>query len=123
MRHKTKKVKLGRQPDHVSALIKNLTTSVILYEKVKTTRAKAKAIVPYIEKIITIARKVENGKMGKREGIRELSLRVLDANASRKLLEELGKRYATRSSGFTRITALGFRSGDAAPVVQIELIK
>ncbi|KKT75071.1 MAG: 50S ribosomal protein L17 [Candidatus Peregrinibacteria bacterium GW2011_GWA2_44_7] len=62
MRHRVKKVKLGREADHRNALLKNLATSIILHEKIKTTKAKAKAVVPKVEKMITLARAVETGK-------------------------------------------------------------
>ena len=122
MRHRVKKVNLGRTNSHTVALLKNLVTSIILFEKVKTTEAKAKAAKPQVEKLITLARAVESGKKEKREAIREFNRQLFDENASRKLLEELGKRYADRTSGFTRTTHLGNRSGDAAPIVQIELV-
>lgn len=122
MRHQVHKKKFGRQADHTRAMLKNLTTSLILYEKIKTTRAKAKAVAPRVEKLITLARSVEAGKVSAREAIRRFEAELFDENASRKLIEELGKRYAKRESGFTRTTALRTRPGDAAPVVQIELI-
>lgn len=122
MRHKVHKKKFGRQSDHTRAMLKNLTTSLILYEKIKTTRAKAKAVAPRVEKLITLARAVDKGKVSVREAIRRFESELFDENASRKLVEELGKRYAKRESGFTRMIALRNRSGDAAPVVQIELI-
>lgn len=122
MRHRVKKVKLGRAGDHTTALLKNLATSVILYEKVKTTRAKAKAIAPKVEKWITLARAAENGVKSKRDVIRQFNSEMFDQNASRKLLEELAPRYKDKASGFTRITNIGFRAGDASPMVQIELI-
>jgi large subunit ribosomal protein L17 len=103
-------------------MLKNLLTSTILYEKVQTTVAKAKAVQPMVEKLITLARAAESGKKPKREVIREFDRQLFDKNASRKLLEELGKRYADRNSGFTRITHLGNRPGDAAPKVQLELV-
>ena len=123
MRHKIHKKKFGRQVDHTRAMLKNLTTSLILYGKIKTTRAKAKAVTSRIEKLISLARNVDAGKISLREGIRHFESELFDANASRKLIEELGKRYAKRESGFTRMTALRTRPGDAAPVVQIELIE
>lgn len=103
-------------------MMRNLATSVILYEKVKTTQARAKAVAPRVEKMITAARKVEAGEMTKMSAIRKFKNELFDENASRKLLEELGKRYAKRTSGFTRIIKIGHRSGDAAPVVQLELV-
>ena len=122
MRHRVKKVKLGREADHRNALLKNLATSIILHEKIKTTKAKAKAVVPKVEKMITLARAVETGKKTKREVIRALEGQLFDENASRKLMEELAVRYKDRNSGFTRMTNLGFRAGDASSMVQIELI-
>lgn len=123
MRHRVKKQpKFGRQNDHVKAMLKNLVTSVILYEKVQTTEAKAKAIAPRIDKLISLARAVGTGKTSEREAIRRFQMELFDENASRKLLQELGKRYVDRTSGFTRITHLGARGGDAAPMVQIELL-
>lgn len=121
MRHRVKKSNFGRQGDHQRALLKNLTTSVVLYEKVKTTQAKAKAVAPRVEKLISVARSVEAGKTTKMDAIRKFKRELFDENASRKLLEELGKRYADRQSGFTRITHIKQRAGDAAPLVQLEL--
>lgn len=117
MRHRVKKVKLGRDKDHRIALLKNLATSIIIYEKVKTTKAKAKAVAPVVEKLINVAKK-EN----EMNAIREINRIVLDKNAGKKLIKELKKKYQDRKSGYTRIINIGFRSGDAAPMVQIELV-
>ncbi|MFA5842914.1 MAG: 50S ribosomal protein L17 [Candidatus Gracilibacteria bacterium] len=123
MRHRTKKLKIGgREPDHRNALVKNLITSLILHEKIKTTEAKAKAIAPRVERLITKAKSVASGAKLEREIIREFKASLFDENASRKLLEELTKRYSDRTSGFTRITHFKNRPGDAAPVVYIELV-
>ena len=91
--------------------------AVIIYEKVKTTSTKAKAVQPFIEKLITIAKKKE-----KREAIREIERLLQHKNSSKKILEVLVEKYKDRNSGYTRLTKLGYRSGDNAPVVQIELI-
>ena len=123
MRHRVKKTNFGRESDHQKALLRNLLTSVILYEKVKTTKSKAKVVQPLVEKIITLARTVQSGKKEKREVIRLLNSQLFDENASRKLLEEIATRYTDRNSGFTRVTNLGFRAGDAAPMAQIELVQ
>lgn len=122
MRHRTKHTNFGRQKDHQKALLKNLATSVILYEKIKTTEAKAKVVAPRVEKLITVARKAESGKITKKDAIRKFKAALFDENASRKLIEEIGKRYKDRTSGFTRITHIGNRAGDAAPYVQLELV-
>lgn len=122
MRHRIKKTKFGREGSHNTAMLKNLITSVILYGKVKTTITKAKSVKPQIEKLISLARAVELGKKSKREAIRTFDRELFDKNASIKLIEELGKKYNERSSGFTRIVHLGHREGDAAPMAQIELV-
>ncbi|MBI4232589.1 50S ribosomal protein L17 [Candidatus Peregrinibacteria bacterium] len=117
MRHKVKKVKLGSDKDHTTALVRNLAMSVIIYEKIKTTTAKAKAVQPFIERLITIGKSKE-----KREAIRELDRLLQHKNSSKKILEVLIEKYKDRNSGFTRITKLGYRAGDNAPVVQLELV-
>lgn len=117
MRHKVKKLKLGTDKDHRTALLRNLAMSVIIYEKVKTTSAKAKAVQPFVERLINIAKKKE-----KRHAIREIERLLQHENSSRKILEVLIEKYKDKPSGYTRITKLGYRSGDNAPVVQIELI-
>lgn len=117
MRHKVHKVKLGSDKDHTTALVRNLAMSVIIYEKIKTTTAKAKAVQPFIERLITIGKNKET-----REAIRELDRLLQHKNSSKKILEVLVEKYKDRNSGFTRITKLGYRTGDNAPVVQLELV-
>jgi len=118
MRHKVKKLKLGTDKDHRTALVRNLAMSVIIYEKVKTTKTKAKAVQPFVERLINIAKNKE-----KRHGIREIEKLLQHKNSSRKIFEVLIDKYKDRSSGYTRITNLGNRKGDNAPLVQIELVK
>ncbi|MBI2634253.1 50S ribosomal protein L17 [Candidatus Peregrinibacteria bacterium] len=117
MRHKVKKIRIGINKDHATALIRNLAMSVIIYEKIKTTEAKAKAVQPFIDRLINLAKQKE-----KREAIREIEKLLQHDNASKKILEVLLDKYKDRTSGYTRITRLGYRAGDNAPVVQIELV-
>lgn len=117
MRHQKKKIQLNRRPDHRKAMLRNLATSIILYEKVKTTQTRAKRIQPLIDKLIKIAKK--DNEMN---AIRQINKLVYDKNASRKLVKELKDRYKDRSSGFTRISNLKVRDGDAAILSQIELV-
>ncbi len=117
MRHKVKKVKLGIDKDHTTAIMRNLAMSVIIYEKIKTTAAKAKAVQPMVERLISV------GKKGnKKHAIREIERILQHENSSRKIIEVLAEKYKDKNSGFTRITKLGYRTGDNAPVVQLELI-
>jgi large subunit ribosomal protein L17 len=117
MRHKVKKVKLGSDKDHTTAIMRNLAMAVIIYEKIKTTQTKAKAVQPFVDRLINIGKKKE-----KREAIREIESLLQHKDSSRKILEVLKEKYKDRPSGYTRITKLGYRNGDSAPVVQIELI-
>jgi len=97
-------------------MLRNLATSIILYEKVKTTQTKAKTVKPIVEKLIT-----DSKKQSLPVAMRALNAYLSDKNASKKLARELLKRYEKKQSGFLRIIPLGYRAGDAAPMVQIEL--
>lgn len=118
MRHQKRQSKLGGRPrDARRLLLGNLATSIMIHEKIQTTQAKAKAVQPLVEDLINTAKRKD-----KRLAIRALNAVLQSELASRKVMDELLKRYADRSSGYTRITNIKFRAGDAAPLVQIELI-
>lgn len=117
MRHKVKKVKLGSDKDHKTALMRNLAMSVIIYEKVKTTTAKAKAVQPFVERLINTAKGED-----KKAAIRRVEKLLQHENSSKKMFEVLVEKYKDKNSGYTRITKVGNRKGDNAPIVQIELI-
>ena len=103
--------------DERRLLLGNLATSIMIHEKIQTTAAKAKAVQPLIDDLINTAKRKE-----KVLAIRALNSVLHSELASRKVMNELLKRYAERTSGYTRITAIKFRAGDAAPLVQIELV-
>lgn len=117
MRHRVKSSRLNRDKSHLDSMVRNMATSVILYEKVKTTESKAKLVKPVVEKLIT-----KSKKQSLPVAMRSLNAYLTDPNASKKLTRELMERYKDRSSGYLRITPLGYRAGDAAPMVQIELV-
>lgn len=117
MRHKKKKKQLNMQRDHRAAVMRNLATSIILFEKVKTTAAKAKQVQPIVEDLITKAKTKETV-----QAIRQIDQVVFDKKAGKKLLEVLKDRYKDRTGGYTRIVKLGRRDGDAAEMVQIQLV-
>lgn len=117
MRHRVHKVNIGTNKDHQTSLMRNLAMAVIIYEKVKTTATRAKAVQPFIERLINIGKKKD-----KLHAIREIEKLLQHENSSKKILEILKEKYKDKTSGYTRITNLGYRSGDNAPVVQIELI-
>lgn len=108
--------KLGRKKEHRERTLRNLATSLVLYEKVVTTAAKAKAVTPIVERLISKAR---GGNLASR---REAKRLLFDPNAVAKLFEDMVKRRGERTSGFVRQTKLGSRPGDGAPVVQLELL-
>ena len=117
MRHLNSKTIFSRPKGEREMMLRNLASSVIIYEKVKTTATKAKVVRSLVEKIITISKK---GDLNARR--RVISL-LPQKNAVKKSFEVLSKRYADRSSGFTRLTKLQNRQGDGAPIIQIELIQ
>jgi large subunit ribosomal protein L17 len=116
MRHRKKGKTLGRKAAPRKALLRNLAASVVLYEKVKTTEAKAKAVRPLVEKAITA------GKTPTLSSRRKLLSFFYTDHPVKKIMDVLGPRYATRPGGYTRITKLGHRKNDGAEMVQIELV-
>ncbi len=116
MRHRKKKVTLDRKTGPRRALLRNLATSVVLYEKIKTTKAKAKAIQPIVEHCVTLAK---GATLHKR---RQLIALLTHVNAVKKAFEVLAPRYKDRHGGYTRIVKIGRRVGDAAEMVQIEFV-
>lgn len=117
MRHKSRRNRLNQKPDHARLLQKNLVTSLVLYESIRTTRKRARVIQPLFDKLVTTA-KGDNTM----NAIRAINTAVADKNASRKLIEVLAKRYAGRTSGYTRVKAVGSRKGDGAELVDLTLI-
>lgn len=117
MRHQVKRKKLNMERGHRKAVLRSLATSIILFEHVKTTTARAKQVRPIVEGLITKAKTKET-----MHAIREIGKVVFDENASKKLLEVLKDRYKDRPGGYTRITKLGHRVGDAAEMVEISLV-
>jgi large subunit ribosomal protein L17 len=116
MRHRKSGTILDRKKAPREALLRNLATSVILYEKVTTTEAKAKAVRPLVERSIT------TGKDNSLAARRKLLKTFYTENTVNKILEVIGPRYKTRKGGYTRIVKLGPRKGDGAAMVQIELV-
>lgn len=115
MRHRKTGTTLDRKKGPREALLKNLATSVILHEKVQTTKAKAKAVRPLVEKLIT------TGKGGTLSDRRKL-ISVVGENAAKKVIEVLAPRYKERPGGYLRLTNLGRRQGDGAEMTQIEMV-
>ena len=117
MRHRKKGKTLGRKKAPREAMLRNLATSVVLYERIKTTEAKAKAIKPIVERFVTASR--DNSLHTRRK----LLSFFYDENAVKKLLDDLGPRFKDTPGGYMRITKLARRHGDNARVVQLEFVK
>jgi len=116
MRHRKKTVKLGRSQSHRDALLANQVVSLIVHQRIKTTLAKAKAVRPFAEKMLTL------GKRGDLHA-RRLAVSYLgQKDAVKKLFEDLAPRAASRAGGYTRIVKLGPRQSDSAPMAYIEWV-
>jgi ribosomal protein L17 len=116
MRHRIAGRKLGRTSSHRLALFRNMAAALIKHEQLTTTLPKAKELRPYVEKLITLAKK---GGLSNR---RLAHARLLDDAQLIKLFDILAKRYAERAGGYTRVVKAGIRASDAAPMAVIELV-
>ena len=117
MRHRVDLNRLGRKPSHRKALHKNMVTSLFKYERVKTTKPKAKAVRRTAEKMITRAKidNVHNRRM--------IAKKVSEKAVLNKLFKDIAPRFKKRPGGYTRILKLGRRIGDAAEMVLLELVE
>lgn len=116
MYHRIKQNKLNRTSSHRKSMFANMATSLVENEQIKTTLVKAKVLRPYIEKLVTKARK---GTLASR---REIISLIKSKRVAEKLISILSPRYKNRSGGYTRIIKSGFRSGDNAPMAYIEFV-
>ena len=116
MRHRVGGRKLSRTSAHRTALFRNLSAALIKHEQITTTVAKAKELRPYVEKLITLAKK---GGLSNR---RLAHARLLDDTQLVKLFDVLAARYADRNGGYTRIIKAGIRQSDASPMAIIEFV-
>ena len=117
MRHQKTRNKLSRDSAHRKALLMNLSKEVLAHDRIQTSQAKAKAVKPELEKLITLAKR---GDLHARR--QALSALGQDKFAVHKLFEEVAPRYADRPGGYTRILKLGPRRSDATEMVLLELV-
>ncbi len=130
MRHRKKTVKLQRRKDHREALLKNLCKSLIEHRRIKTTLAKAKALRPVAEKLLTLGKKAltAKGSDARQTGAigvhyRRMAYRTLQSETLvKKLVDEIATASLDRQGGYTRITKLGQRMSDSAPMAFIEWV-
>ena len=116
MRHRNSGFKLGRNTSHRRALLRNLTTSVLMEDRIETTLAKAKAVRPHVEKMITL------GKKGDLHSRRQALAWLQTREAVTRLFADVAPRYTDRAGGYLRITRSGFRQGDNGEKAFIELL-
>ncbi|WP_019610101.1 50S ribosomal protein L17 [Nocardiopsis sp. CNS-639] len=113
----TKGARLGSGPAHERHILANLATSLFQHGRIRTTEAKAKRLRPYAEKLITL------GKRGDLHARRQVLTKITDKAVVHELFTEIGPRYENRPGGYTRITKIGPRKGDNAPMAVIELVE
>ncbi len=116
MRHKSHHGRLGVQPAHRRAMVRNMVTSLLKHERIKTTKIRAKEVRRFAEKMITVAKKETLASK------REVLGFVREREVVNKLFKTLIYRYAQRKGGYTRILKLGYRPGDGAEMVFLELV-
>ncbi len=116
MRHGMSGRKFNRTKEHRKAMFKNLAQALIRNEQIKTTLPKAKDLRPVVEKLITLAKR--GGLHCRRQAVSQLQ----DQAVVKKLMDQLGARFASRAGGYTRIVKSGFRYGDNAPMAIIEFV-
>ncbi|MBA4765189.1 50S ribosomal protein L17 [Qipengyuania huizhouensis] len=116
MRHKISGRKLQRKTGHRKALFRNMSAALIKHEQILTTQAKAKELRPYIEKLITLAKR--GGLSNRRLAMSKLG----DETQLKKLFDILAERYSDREGGYTRVIKAGYRGSDAAAMAVIELV-
>ena len=124
MRHKVAKKKMGRPAGHRGALEKNLAVSLIIHEKMEATLEKAKFVRPFVEKVITRAKKgfSSSDKVVVFNTVKELRKTIGNEEAVRKLMDNVAGRFEKRDGGYTRIIKTGNRDGDNANTARIELL-
>lgn len=108
--------RLGKSPSHQRKILSNLAASLIMEERVTTTSAKAKMLRPYVEKIVTKARR------GDLHARRNVLAKIQDTEVVTKLFDDIGPRYEDRAGGYTRIVKVGPRRGDGTEMALIEFV-
>ena len=123
MRHRVKKRHLGRDKAHRKALYRNLITDLLEYDRIITTEAKAKAVKPQVEKLITKACRALNADVAGQVHARRRALRLLTSkDVMAKLFDEIAPAVADRPGGYTRMIKLPPRSGDNAKMAMVQLV-
>ncbi len=125
MRHRVAHRKLGRVTEHRIAMLRNQAIDLIKHERIRTTVARAKELRPFVERIITVAKRSLDAEPGSARAVnarRLVAVDIADRVVVQKLFGTIAPRYVDRPGGYTRILRLGHRRGDAAEVAEVELL-
>lgn len=125
MRHRVAHRKLGRVTEHRLSMLRNQATALIQHERIQTTVPRAKELRPFVERLITIARRSLKAGDGSNAGVtarRIVAADIADRDVVRKLFDTLAPRFADRPGGYTRLLRVGYRRGDSAEVAEVELL-
>lgn len=125
MRHRVAHRKLGRVTEHRIALLRNQAVALIRHERIRTTVPKAKELRPFVERIISIAKRSLDAPEGSSRGVtarRMVARDLADRDVVRKLFDTIAPRYVERAGGYTRLLRVGYRRGDSAEVAEVELV-
>ncbi|HYN08140.1 MAG TPA: 50S ribosomal protein L17 [Vicinamibacterales bacterium] len=125
MRHRVAYRKLGRVTEHRISMLRNQSVALLRHERIQTTVARAKELRPFVERIITIAKRSLNAPEGSTHGVtarRAVARDIADRAVVSKLFETIAPRYVERPGGYTRLLRLGHRRGDNADVAEVELL-
>jgi len=125
MRHRVAHRKLGRVTEHRIAMLRNQAMDLLRNERLETTVAKAKELQPFVERLITVAKRSIVSPTGAQHAViarRTVARDITDRAVVSKLFESLAPRYTERAGGYTRVLRLGYRRGDSAELAQIELV-
>jgi large subunit ribosomal protein L17 len=125
MRHNVAYRKLGRVTEHRIAMLRNQASNLILHERIQTTVPKAKDLRPFVEHLITVAKRSLDAPAGSSRAVvarRRVSVDIADREVVTKLFTVIAPRYTERAGGYTRLLRLGHRRGDAADIASVELV-
>lgn len=125
MRHRVAHRKLGRVTEHRISMLRNQAVALIQHERIQTTVPKAKELRPFVERIITVAKRSLNAAEGSSHGVtarRAVARDIADRDVVKKLFETIAPRFVGRNGGYTRLLRLGYRRGDSAEVAEVELL-
>jgi large subunit ribosomal protein L17 len=125
MRHRVAHRKLGRVTEHRIAMLRNQASALIEHERIQTTVARAKELRPFVERIISVAKRSLSGTAQPSRGVtarRVVGRDIANREVVSKLFETIAPRYADRAGGYTRLLRLGHRRGDGAEVAEVELV-